>query len=169
MWVLLDRRPPAPALHIRDIRADDKQLLAEGLSHLSPASVHARFLAAKPRLTSRELRYLTEVDGRDHVALIAFDTDGDLVAVARYVRHLEDPTTAEVGLVVCDRLQGQGVGTRLGLHLADRARRNGIEHFSAIILPENQAALRLFTRISARLHTAFHDGVRELVGDLLAA
>jgi GNAT superfamily N-acetyltransferase len=169
MRIVLDHRPTAPALQVRDIRADDKQLLAEGLSHLSPASIHARFLAPKPRLTSRELRYLTEVDGSDHVALVAFDTGGDLVAVARYVREPEDPTTAEVAIVVCDHLQGQGVGTRLGLHLADRARRNGVEHFSAIMLPENLAALRLFTRISARLHTAFHDGVRELVGDLRAA
>jgi acetyltransferase len=156
-------------MHVRDIRPDDKQLLIDALGHLSQESIHARFLSPKPRLSSRELRYLTEVDGHDHVALLAFDDDGDLMGVARYIRDLEDPTVAEVGIVVGDHLQGQGVGTRMGLQLADRARAGGIERFSAIMLPENRAALALFGRISARLHSELHDGVRELVAELRAA
>ncbi len=158
-----------PAMHVRDIRPDDKQLLIDALAHLSKESIHARFLSPKPRLSSRELRYLTEVDGHDHVALVAFDEDGDLMGVARYIRDATDPTVAEVGIVVGDHLQGQGVGTRLGLLLADRARAAGVERFSAIMLPENRAALALFGRISARLHTHLHDGVRELVAELRAA
>ncbi len=158
-----------PALHVRDIRPDDKALLIDALAQLSQESIHARFLSPKPRLSSRELRYLTEVDGHDHVALLAFDDDGDLLGVARYIRDAADPTVAEVGIVVGDRLQGQGIGTRLGLLLADRARAAGIERFSAIMLPENRTALALFGRISARLHSELHDGVRELVAELRAA
>lgn len=160
---------PAPGLTLRDIRPEDKLLLSAGLAHLSPASAHARFLAPKPRFTAPELRYLTEVDGVDHVALVAIDADGNLVAVARYVRDPAAPGSAEVGIVVGDHRQGQGVGTWMGLELADRARRAGIARFTAIMLPDNHAALRLFERITARLRSSNHDGVRELVADLAAA
>jgi RimJ/RimL family protein N-acetyltransferase len=171
MLATVPSRPGAtlPGLTLRDIRPGDKALLAEGLARLSPRSAHARFLTAKATLTSRELRYLTEVDGHDHAALVAIDAAGRLVAVARYVRDHEDPAMAEVAVVVGDHLQGLGLGTRMGLELADRARHAGILRFTAIMLPDNTPAMKLFARISARLRSSFHDGVRELVAELNAA
>src|SRR4028118_920098 len=56
---------------IRPIRADDKAELQRGLKRLSAETVYRRFLAAKPRLTSSELRYFTEVDNHDHIAPVA--------------------------------------------------------------------------------------------------
>ena len=53
---------------IRPISPDDKPLLAEGIARLSARSARFRFLAPKNRLTSAELRYLTEIDGCDHMA-----------------------------------------------------------------------------------------------------
>lgn len=150
---------------IRPIRPDDKARLSAGLSRLSPASAHARFLSPKPRFTSAELRYLTEVDGIDHVALALAEGD-DIIGVGRFVRSADDPTSAEVAVVICDALQGRGLGTMLGLALADAARQRGIEHFTATMLPDNVAALRLLTRITRHLHSELHDGVRELVADL---
>jgi GNAT superfamily N-acetyltransferase len=170
MLATVPSRPGAtlPGLTLRDISPGDKALLAAGLARLSPRSAHARFLAAKPRFSSSELRYLTEVDGHDHAALVAVDALGRIVAVGRYVRHVDDPTSAEVAVVVCDDLQGLGLGTRLGLRLAERARGAGIEHFTAIMLPDNTPALRLFSRISAHLRSSYHDGIRELIADLAA-
>ena len=93
-----------------------------GLAHLSDATIQRRFLSPKPRFTAGELRYLTEVDGHDHVALVAIDDDGHLVGVGRFVR-LEDPAEAEVAVVIADHLQGQGLGTRIGYELVDEAAR----------------------------------------------
>lgn len=163
------RTPPVTGLGLRDIRPDDKARLAAGLAALSPASVYARFLMAKPRFTTGELRYLTEVDGTAHAALVAVDRRGAIVAVARYVRWPHDPASAEIAVVVADELQGRGVGTWLGLALSERARAAGIEHFTATMLPDNTAALRLFGRLSTHLRSTYHDGVRELVADLRAA
>ena len=56
---------------IRPIEAGDKQELQEGLHRLSEATVQRRFLVPKVRFTKAELRYLTEVDGHDHVAFVA--------------------------------------------------------------------------------------------------
>ena len=81
----------------------------------------------KARFTKAELRYLTEVDGHDHVALVAESErwPGTIVAVARYVRLDDDPDTAEAAIVVADMLQGLGLGTLLAERLAAAATVHG--------------------------------------------
>jgi GNAT superfamily N-acetyltransferase len=155
-------------VHIRPIRPSDKGALALGLTRLSEASRYRRFLSPKPRFSSAELRYLTEVDGHDHVALVAVLADDPAVIVAsgRWVRDAAEPQTAEVAVVVADALQGQGLGTALGRELAGAARAHGIARFSAVMLPENTPALRLFRSISDHLDHRVSGGVRELVAVL---
>jgi hypothetical protein len=65
---VLRRLPDGAPILIRPIRADDKRMLGNGLRHLSPQSVQRRFLTPERSFSRAELRYLTEVDGRDHVA-----------------------------------------------------------------------------------------------------
>ena len=158
-------------LLVRPIRPDDKRLLERGLSELSPLSVHRRFLAPKPRFTRSELRYLTEVDGHDHVALLAIDpADPDrLVGVARWVRLHDDREAAEVAIVVGDDWQGRGVGTLLGEAVAEEARVQGIRRFTATMQSDNVPAHRLMARLTDHLERRHGGaGVSELVLDLAA-
>jgi acetyltransferase len=157
-------------LYIRHIRPDDKQRLAKGWLALSEETQRKRFLAPKPRLTQNDLRYLTEVDGHDHVALVALRLDEPqlLVAAARYVRLKDDPATAEVAVTVADALQGKGVGRALGVMLADEARGRGVKRFSASVLHDNVPALRLIETMWRRLESHTDHGVRDLVADLAA-
>jgi RimJ/RimL family protein N-acetyltransferase len=157
---------------IRPIRPDDKRMLEDGLRHLSDESVQRRFLTLKRSFSRSELRYLTEVNGRDHVALVA-EYPGDavrrLIAVARFVRLADDPTAAEVAIVVADDWQRRGVGTELTELLAERAREAGIRRFTATMSSDNVAAHRLMSRLTSQLerHYAGH-GVSEMVLDLAA-
>lgn len=156
---------------VREIRATDKLLLEAGLRALSLESVRRRFLTAKPGLSAAELRYLTEIDGFDHHALVALRSQRPdrLAAVARFVRLSAAPTTAEAAIVVCDDLQGLGLGRALALLLADAARERGITRFSASLLSENPAALRLMHTISQRLiDGGYQAGVHEVQADLFA-
>ena len=157
-----------PEILLRRITPEDKDALVAGLGHLSERSVYQRFLAPKPRLTSSELRYLTEVDFLDHYALVAVLARSPevVVGVGRWVRSTEPPADAEIAIVVADDLQGRGVGTQLGRALAEAARARGIERFTASMLPSNQAAHRLFAKISSQLQTVHHEGVDELVAPL---
>ena len=84
---------PLPPMLFRHIRPDDKGRLAAGLQRLSPESRHRRFLMPKPRFSSSELRHLTEIDGFDHVAIVAVSAADPEVfyAVARFVRLNDDP------------------------------------------------------------------------------
>lgn len=152
-------------VRLRPIRPDDKVLLQRGLANLSLASTVQRFLGPKPAFSGAELRYLTEVDMVDHVALVAMLGD-DLIAVGRFVRDPERPDHAEVAITVGDPYQGQGLGTLLGLALAKEAQGRGIVRFTALLQGTNQAAHRLFRRISGHLESSVHDGVHEIVAEL---
>ncbi len=140
-------------VRIRQIEPTDKVMLMVAHSRLSEETVYRRFLSAKPRLSGSELRYLTEVDGEGHFALIAViaDRPDDLVGVARFVRSSEDPRTAEAAVVVGDPFQQLGLGRHLGLMLADAARERGIQRFTATMLGDNLPARRLMDAISERL------------------
>jgi GNAT superfamily N-acetyltransferase len=153
---------------IRPIRPSDRLRLAEAHGNLSAETQRRRYLGPKPRLTARELRYLTDVDGVDHVALVA-ERGGEIVGVARWVRNREEPTAAEAAIVIADGHQGQGLGRRLGLALADAARARGIERFTASLLRDNVAAHRLFAAISERLEARYESGIEELVAELRPA
>ena len=158
------------AIIFREIRADDADALRWSFEHLSEQSRHQRFLAPKPRLSSGEVRYLTQIDGNDHFALVATlaDDPEQLVGVARFVRSCDDPTEAEMAIVISDELQGQGLGKRMGLLVADAARERGVQRFVASMLSDNLAAHRIFRAISVRLTSGHSGGVRELVAELAA-
>jgi len=166
----LVRLEDGTALLVRPIEATDKAMLAAGLTRLSETSRQRRFLGPKPRLTSAELRYLTEVDGHDHYAVVATTpADGDIVATARWVRLPSDPEAAEAAVVVCDELQGKGLGKQLARMLADTARAEGIRRIHATMLSDNPPALALMRVIAARLSDGGHDnGIHEVVADLAA-
>jgi len=156
-------------VRIRAIRPEDKALLSWGLTQLSETTVQRRFLSPKPRFTAGELRYLTEVDGHDHVAFVAEDEDGDLLGVGRFVRLADDPAAAELAVVVADPFQGQGVGTLLGQRLTDEAARHGVHRFTATMLSENRAAHALMAKLSQRLERRLSGrGTSELSASLAA-
>jgi GNAT superfamily N-acetyltransferase len=133
-------------IRIRPIEPEDREMVVAGFERLSPESRYRRFFSAVPRLTSRQLDYLTQVDHHDHEALIAIDeATGDGVAVARYVRTTEG--VAEPAITVIDEWQGRGVANVLLDALVERAREEGVRTFAAPVLTENTAAIRIFERL----------------------
>jgi RimJ/RimL family protein N-acetyltransferase len=153
---------------IRPIRPDDKALLAAGMEHLSERSAYERFLVPKRSLSASELRYLTEVDLHDHVALVAVRPQEPdvLVAVGRWVRLASDPEVAEIAFVVADDLQRRGLGTALADALADSARARGVRRFVATMLPDNLAAHRLFARVAQERELTQEGTLHEVRGTL---
>ncbi len=167
---MLKRLPNGTPVLIRPIRAEDKRLLEDGLRCLSETSIQRRFLSPKRRFSSSELRYLSEVDGWNHVALVAESSTGRLLAVARYIRHPEHPEAAEVAIAVCDDFQRMGLGSLLTEELAQRARMRGVRRFTATMASDNVAARRLLEKLTDHLegHRTGR-GVSELTAELAAA
>ena len=157
---------------IRPIRPTDKGLLADGLRRLSPESAQRRFLTPKRSFSRAELRYLTEIDGLDHVALVAEDPtapERHLIAVGRFVRLQDDPEAADVAFTVADEWQGRGLGSLLGKHLVHSALNRDMRRFTATMASDNVPAHRLLAKLTKHLEQSHAGGgVDEVVLDLAA-
>jgi len=129
---------------VRPICPQDAEPLHAGFERLSKQSRYRRFLSPIQELSPRSLRYLTDIDHHQHEALVAVGADGSILGVARFVRSRVDPEVAEAAVTVADDWQGRGLGTALLGLLADRARVEGISHFTALMLASNREMLELF-------------------------
>jgi GNAT superfamily N-acetyltransferase len=154
---------------VRPIQRSDAQLLARAYERLSEESRRRRFIVAPPRLTDEDLRYLTNVDGNRHDALVAVDLEtGDLVGEARYVREPGRPDTAEVAAVVVDDWRGRGVATKLLTDLTNVARERGIVRYKAIVEADNKVVLDALAKLGGEPKPA-PDGLLELEFEVPAA
>lgn len=128
---------------IAPLHPDDRARYLSGVSQMSDESLYRRFMTPVARLSDSQLRYLLEIDHRDHEALLAVDEDsGEAVGVVRFVR-LERPDVAEAAIIVVDAWQGIGLGKAMLRVLAQRARQVGVERFEATVLLENRPMLAL--------------------------
>jgi acetyltransferase len=133
-----------PSILIRPVRPDDTVRLRVLLGELSAETRYMRFHQVVSDLTPAQWRYLTCVDGRDHVALVAC-VGRRIVGVCRYIRDRERRDVAEVAFVVSDELQRRGLGRRLRDRLVAVARSNGIRSFEAFVTPQNFRIRRLLS------------------------
>jgi GNAT superfamily N-acetyltransferase len=127
---------------------EDRDVLAEGMSQLSPESRFTRFGLGRGALTRHELDYLTRVDQRHHVAWGAI-VEGAAAGVGRYI--VEDDGCAEIAVTVVDRFQSRGLGGALFEALVAVARADGIEQLCVEALPENLAVQRIFRGVPLEL------------------
>jgi GNAT superfamily N-acetyltransferase len=135
-------------VRIRQWSPSDRELLVGGFYRLSPTSSYRRFLSASPVLTGQVVHALTDIDHRDHEAIVALDEHGkEGLGIAHYDRSLERPDVAEVALTVIDDWQGRGLGTLLLEVISARARQEGINTVTALMLAENRRMRDLLNRL----------------------
>jgi GNAT superfamily N-acetyltransferase len=143
---------------LREIQPSDRDELRRGFERLSAESRYRRFFAAANHLDDRMLDYLVNVDGANHVAVVAFTESLDLkeergVGVARFIRVKDEPNVAEIAITVGDEQQKKGLGTLLLLTAIREARARGITHFRGETLPDNTAILGLLEAAGASTRT----------------
>jgi acyl-CoA synthetase (NDP forming)/GNAT superfamily N-acetyltransferase len=129
-------------VHLRPIEPSDADTLVKFHAGLSMRTRYLRYFSAYPRIPDRDLQRFTNVDHHDRVALVAWLGE-EIIAVGRYERAVAGDE-AEVAFVVADAHQGRGIGSVLLEHLAAAARESGIARFTALVLAENDAMIRVF-------------------------
>jgi|SoiMethySBSTD1v2_1073268.scaffolds.fasta_scaffold630045_1 GNAT superfamily N-acetyltransferase len=153
---------------MRPIEESDAPFLAKAYDRLSEESRRRRFVVAPAHLSMEDLRYLTDVDGTRHDALVAIDPEhGDLVGEARYVREVGRTDTAEVAAFVVDDWQNRGIATALLTELSRRASGRGLIRYKAIVGADNRVVLDALEKLGGDPVDA-GDGQVELVFDLPA-
>ncbi len=131
---------------IRPIVAEDRDLLQKGIQQMSLESRYRRFMAPIRSFTEEQLRVLTGLDYRDHMAwgAVAAGAPNDVpIGSSRYRRLDDAPDVAEAAVVVIDAYQRRGVGTLLLKSLVRSAVANGIKAFRGYVLKENVPVQRM--------------------------
>ena len=124
-------------VHMRRTSAADGALLAALLDRLSPEALWLRFLGTVAVAAAAE-RLVTE--GTGLVALAG--TPSRAVAHASFLP--EAAGRAEVAFEVDGDWQGRGLATLLLGHLAQLSEEQGIEVFTALVLPDNHRMIKVF-------------------------
>ncbi|WP_051324715.1 GNAT family N-acetyltransferase [Candidatus Solirubrobacter pratensis] len=146
-----------PHYTVRALGPDDRSALAVTFERLSAESRRRRFLGPKPRLSDRELTFLTDVDQVRQVALAAIDErDGSIVAVARYHAWADRDDVADVAVAVIDEWQGCRLGTRLARQVIQHARANGFTRLTGTTYWDNRPARRMLRTLG--FNTVAFDG-----------
>lgn len=129
---------------LRPLELGEDERMARFFYRLSPETIYRRFMTHYS--DPLPLRSLLDVDGYSRVAIVAVDTAGEIVGVARFSRLTTDPTTVEIAVVVQDDWQGRGTGQLLLTSLGDAARAVGVLHITGTLLASNGACLKVLTR-----------------------
>lgn len=152
----------ATRILFRPVTPNDRERLRAAFNRLSFESRLSRFFMPIADFSEEMLRYLTEVDQRQHVAWCAIDHalgDQPLVGTVRFVRRRYHLQVAEMSIEVIDAYQHKGIGTALFCLLFNLARWHGIHTLIAEVHPANRKFLSFLRRwgITGRLQ----DGVIE--------
>lgn len=147
---------------LRFIRPDDAEELRRRFRELSPESRYRRFLTGASDLTDEKVRYLTETDGVNHVAIVATTESLDLkseigLGVARFIRLPDEPGVAEAAVTVVDDMQGKGIGRLLLVLLGKIARDRGVHTIRAEVLASNTPVREILREVGAIVR--WDDGV----------
>ena len=133
---------------LRQVRVADAGILQDFVRSLSPQSRRKRFFSTLTELPPYMLERLTRPHRPDEVGLLALAADGascQVVGMAQYA--LEAPRCAELGVVVADAWQRQGLATRLIRALGEYALLTGVRTLCALTLADNRAMLGLMHRL----------------------
>jgi GNAT superfamily N-acetyltransferase len=117
---------------IRPIEPSDKIYLRQGLKEMSLESTRQRFQSGKSDFSDAELKWLTEVDQKNHMAFVAcYEKDEKFhpAAVIRGVKSTTNPKFLEIAITVIDQHQHLGLGSKLLEVLFEWSKTENIEMF----------------------------------------
>ncbi len=141
---------------MRPVRPEDAPAFTRFFARLAPDDVRLRFLSPLKELSVTLLARLTQIDYDREMALVLFDSDGEVAGVGRLAAD-PDNVRAEFAVLVRSDLKGHGAGRLLMQRLGRYAKDRGIQELWGDILAENTAMLKLCREIGCRIEPAPQD------------
>jgi RimJ/RimL family protein N-acetyltransferase len=139
---------------LRLARPSDAPRVRAFLERLSPDTRLKRFFMATPEIDERTVNHFTFYNPRERIVVAA---TAPLAGVEEVIGladiALVDTGVAELGIVIDDENQGQGVGTALIEAVASLAAAHGATHLRAEMLDHNRPMRRLLERLGHTVQT----------------
>ncbi len=150
-------------VRLRELRPGEYGPVRELCARLSLRTRYQRFLSPMPVVPDSLLRVLADSDGPRQLAMVAqlgSADDSDVIALGNL--HVADDDRAELGLVVADAWQRQGVGLALATTLVRSAEGRGYRRFVVHGLTGNPALRPLLLHLADVVSTKTSYGVSEI-------
>jgi RimJ/RimL family protein N-acetyltransferase len=150
-------------VRIRPTRTGDFRALQQLFYRMPQEDVHARFFHAMAELDDVAAQKLCSVDYERDMALAALVGPHEHERVVATSCYFEDSGgLAEVAYMVDPDWQGAGLASRLHERMVEYARQRNVRGFTAEVLTDNRAMLRVLQRGEHDTRIATSDGVHEV-------
>ena len=164
LWKLRDGR----TVILRPIKPEDEPLWLEMFHNFSQESIHFRLFQTiiEPIAHEFSARYCN-IDYDRELAIVAEIEDGGKRKMLGVVRLNIDPVenAGEMSFIVADPWQGQGLGSKMVDYMIEICRDKQLEKISAVMLPDNYRAIKLFQEMGFTIQS-LDDGTQRAVLDL---
>jgi acyl-CoA synthetase (NDP forming)/GNAT superfamily N-acetyltransferase len=151
-------------IEIRAATPADFMAVRQMYRSMSPDNIYLRFFSMSMATADDQAQRACREPAADHATRLAW-LDGELVGVASYECE-NPPAIAEIAVAVADHAHHRGVGTLLIEHLVTAGRDQGVRTFTAEVLSENSAMLKVFANAGLQARRNWANGLAELAFDL---
>jgi acetyltransferase len=139
---------------LRLARPSDAPRVRAFLERLSHETRLKRFFMAMPEIDERTVNHFTFYNPRERIVVAATVPQAGVEEVIGLADiALVDTGVADLGIVIDDEHQGQGVGTALIEAVASLAAAHGATHIRAEMLDHNRPMRRLLERLGHTVQT----------------
>jgi GNAT superfamily N-acetyltransferase len=149
-------------LHFRALRPGEDTVVRDLFARLSLPTRYLRFFLPLPVLSESLLRMIGGAEDPGRIAIVAETDDVRPEVVALGNVAPADYGRGEVGLVVADAWQRQGIGRALADRLLEAAQHRGYSKFVVYSLLGNAAVRPLLAHVADIVSTRTHYGVSEI-------
>jgi len=148
---------------VRPSKASDVTELQNLFYKLPPQDVYTRFFRSLKSLPVSEAEHLCNVDYEHEMAFVATTGKREKEKVIGSSFYVVNPSTnmADVAYMILNEWHGLGLGTILQQRMVEYAKSKGLKGFTADILAENTAMLKLAKKCG-KVTTTLSEGVYEV-------
>ncbi|MGQ9788259.1 MAG: bifunctional acetate--CoA ligase family protein/GNAT family N-acetyltransferase [Candidatus Hadarchaeaceae archaeon] len=138
---------------LRPIRPEDEKIEHEFIKGLSEETSRFRFFRIIKELSHEDLVRFCNIDYDREMAIIAEINEGGMKKEIGVARLITEPSKkrGEFAIVLADKYQGKGLGTKLMDMLIEIAQDKGLENIYGIIMRENNKMIRLVQKMGFTL------------------
>ncbi len=143
---------------IRPIRPEDEPMMVRFHETLSDETVYLRYfdpIKLSQRISHERLARICFVDYAQEIVLVAEhknpDTGEHEIIAASRMSRLHGTNIAEFTIVISDAYQGQGLGTEIVRRQIEIGRAEGLDHITAVILPDHDHMRHIFERFGFQI------------------
>jgi acyl-CoA hydrolase len=151
-------------VHFRAIKPSDEEEMRKLFYRFSDNAVYYRYFSPIKSMPHSKMQEYVNIDYQRTLSIVGSISESGrerLIAEGRYVRHHDRPC-ADVAFIVDENYQGIGIASFLLTMLIRVARERRIEGFTADVLADNKAMLKVFEKASFPIHAVLDCGIYTL-------